>query len=336
MSSKLFINAILEIVVLTRNRPHFLHQCLLSIQAQESNFVFELIVSDNSSDSETGNLLARRWPHISKRRFQSIPVDEHFNSAISLARSKYLMIFHDDDILLPGYLDHAISQLEVDSNLSAVACNSWLYEHDQPVSTTINNSSTDVFVDNPLLLISRYTDPWAGGAPPLSPYIYRSSVIKQHSMVVTKAGKYSDILFLANLLKAGPFLWLSRPYAYYRIHSASDNSQFVFAHKLALLRIAHREYGLPKRSFTLLNARSIYYRQFFGVSPSIESLFRFNSRSRTDIAQKFVTIMTIVRLLTSSTFRNEKIARLGILIKSSLPCLLASLLILLNQSNYLS
>jgi glycosyltransferase involved in cell wall biosynthesis len=305
------MQAILDIVVLTRNRPHYLEECLQSIESQETSFHYHLIVSDNSSNDDTADLLARHWPHVTTRRFQSIPIDEHFKSAINLSISKYLMIFHDDDILLPDYIDNAISKLEENPGLSAVSCNAYCYENEVPTKTFLKNLSTNIIIHDQRSLIKRYLDPWAGGAPPLSPYIYRASALQADYLNLDLAGKYSDFFFLLYVLKDGPFLWLSNPWAYYRIHSGSDNTEFVFEQKMAMLRSVHLLYDIPKNSYQFLNAKAIYYRQHFGVGPNMRSLFRFNFQSRKDIAQTFISRMTVLRVIRSVQFRQEKLRLLA-------------------------
>jgi len=305
------MQSILDLVVLTRNRPHYLKECLKSIETQVTSFNYRLIVSDNSSNDDTTDLLARYWPHVSIRRFQSIPIDEHFKSAINLNTSKYLMIFHDDDILLPGYIDNAIAKLEANPTLSAVSCNAYFYENEIPTKSFLKKGSSDIIIHDQKTLIKRYLDPWAGGAAPLSPYIYRASALQADYFNLELAGKYSDFLFLLYVLKAGPFLWLSNPWAYYRIHTGSDNTEFVFSQKMAMLRSVHLIYGTPKNSYQYLNAKAIYYRQHFDVQPSMRSLFRSNTQNRLGKVQSFITTMTIMRTIRSAQFRHEKLWRLS-------------------------
>jgi hypothetical protein len=174
----------------------------------------------------------------------------------------------------------------------------------------MKDHSSSIVINKPTMSIKRYTDPWAGGAPPLSPYIYRAYSIHPSFIKLAQAGKYADILPLLSVLESGPFLWLGRPYACYRIHEASDNSQFVFKEKLRLLRCIHQQYSISKQSYLYLNAKVDYYRQFFGVGPSIRSLFNFEPQSRTAKAQALVTKLTIMRILRSNRFRMEKLSRL--------------------------
>lgn len=309
------MQAILDLVVLTRNRPRYLDECLHSIVSQETSFNYNLIVSDNSSNDDTADLLSSHWPLVSTRRFKSIPFDVHFKSAIILNTSKYLMIFHDDDILLPGYIDKAIAKLEECPSLSAVSCNAYYYENQVPTKPTMKLGSSNI-IANQEMLIKRYLDPWAGGMPPFSPYIYRASALQADFLNLDLAGKYSDFLFLLYVLKAGPFLWLSSPLAYYRIHPGSDNTEFVFEQKMKMLRSLHLLYGVSKSSYQFLNAKAIYYRQYFGVQPNIQSLFYFNAKSRRGKVQSFISRMTIVRAAQSSQFRKDKLWRFSLLVAS--------------------
>jgi glycosyltransferase involved in cell wall biosynthesis len=300
----------LQLVVLTRDRPTFLRECLTSIANQVVSYPWHLIVSNNSVGDETGHMLAKEWPTIQVRRYYSISVYEHIKTTIKLCSSKYLMIFHDDDLLLPGYLEKALHALESNSWIAAVACNSYLYVNEKPSALCMRDTRNDVMISSYLQLFQRYTNPWAGGAPPWSPYIYRRSALNPDYIDNTIAGKYSDISFLLFVLGHGVFYWCAEPLSLYRTHEESDNSEFVFRDKLRLVNYVHSNYGLPKRSFPYLNAKAIYYRQYFGVSPSISSLFRRKSRTRKAFAESFVSKLTVVRLWRSSTFRHDKIKAL--------------------------
>jgi glycosyltransferase involved in cell wall biosynthesis len=121
---------LLELVVLSHNRPGYLSQCIKSIVSQETAFTYRLLVSDNSTNDLVAEMLANCWPEIETRRFPGIPAVDHFRKAIELASSDFLMIYHDDDLLLPGCLQAMLSQLVADPALSAVACNANFYYAD--------------------------------------------------------------------------------------------------------------------------------------------------------------------------------------------------------------
>jgi glycosyltransferase involved in cell wall biosynthesis len=302
---------LLELVVLTRDRPVLLNECLETLINQTTNWPWELIISDNSSNDNTSMMLSRKWPSIKTRRFQSIPAEEHFRQTIRLCKSKYLMMFHDDDLLLPGYIDKAITALQRDPSLCAVACNAYIMKNGEKGSIFLRDAKSNQLLSCDHQLLERYFDLWGGGAPPWSTYIYRSACLSQDYVDTTIAGKYSDLAFLLYILSHGSFLWLAKPYAFYRVHDLSDNSEFVFKDKLRLLNYSHKRYGLSKSSYTFLNAKAVYYRQHFEVSPSLRSLFKRRAVTRLDVVQKFITKMTLIRFLKSSSFRSEKIYRLS-------------------------
>jgi hypothetical protein len=215
------------------------------------------------------------------------------------------MIYHDDDLLLPGCLQAMFSQLVADPALSAVACNANLYYADGTQVSCMAPGHDFLKITNAYTFINRYLNPWAGGAPPLSGYMYRASCLKATYIDPSRGGKYSDIAFLLSVLMQGPFLWLSHPYSLYRQHESSDNSQFSFHEKLSLMRSLRRDFGLSKSSFVYLNAKSVYYRQYFGVQPSLPSLFIFNPRSRRVFAEAFISRMVVVRFVRSHRYRKQ-------------------------------
>ena len=66
-------------------------------------------------------MLTSSWSKIETQRFHSIPMTDHFRKAIELAPSNFLMIYHDDNLLLPSCLQAMFSQLIADTALSGVA-----------------------------------------------------------------------------------------------------------------------------------------------------------------------------------------------------------------------
>lgn len=295
--------ALLEVVIVTHNRSAYLAECLKTIVSQETTFKHKIIVSDNSSNDETTDVLSRDWPEIETRRFHAIPAAEHFNKTIELANAEYIMIYHDDDLLMPGCLQEMVNQLGKKPWLSAVCCNANLLLDDGSLKPMMNERRQHISITKPNELIQRYLDPLRGGAPPLSAYIYRTKLLKSSFFDASKGGKYSDVFFLLSVLSQGPFLWICKPYAYYRVHAGSDNAQFSFREKLSLIRSLHRDYGLRKASYMYRNAKSLWYRQFFGAHPSFRGLLILHPHTRHSLAQAFISRMVIIRLLRSHRYR---------------------------------
>ena len=258
----------LEIVILTCDRLDLFKQSLSSVLMQKASFSWKLIVSDNSEEDLTSNWLAEEHPDIPVRRYDSLSSEAHFRESILNASSKYLMLFHDDDILLQGCIERLVTILDDTNSLSAVSCNAILMR-DSKISSKlmVRYPKKDITISSDEILIRRYLDYWAGGVPPLSPYIYRTSALKQEYIDTTLAGKYSDVTMLLQVLTHGSIYWVSQALAVYRIHPGSDNSGYSSRDKLLLLRTLKRQFNLNANSFTYRAAKADIYRIGFGMSP---------------------------------------------------------------------
>ena len=100
----------LTIYVLTRNRSDLLIETLNSIINQTYK-KFYLIVSDNSINDTTKSVLDI-YPYKDSlkyiKRDGTLTGIEHLNLILSEVNTKYLMMFHDDDIMLPDMIENFI------------------------------------------------------------------------------------------------------------------------------------------------------------------------------------------------------------------------------------
>lgn len=290
----------LEIVVLSCNRPSYLLECIESILRQDMSKIGKLIISDNSSNLKVETLVARQWPFLEFRRYPHIPADKHFQDAIRLSSLPYLMLFHDDDILLPGCIERSINKIKLDGKLSAVACNAYyLYENKPSKNTLVRYAKNDFQIHHPSDLIRRYLNHWEGGIAPFPCYIYRRSCIQPEYFDSANAGKHCDVALLLHVLSHGPFLWMSKPLALYRVHPKSDSSSVSLANRLSLIRYLHINYSLSKRSFLALNAKSEAFQAAYKFKPTLLSLAPSSRYSRQSFIRKLITRVSIMRIIFS-------------------------------------
>jgi hypothetical protein len=282
----------LEVVILTRDRLAFLKQSLASLLMQRASFPWKLIVSDNSEDTATSNWLLNAHPDITVRRYHSLTPEEHFRAAVANAQCQYLMLFHDDDILLQGCIDHLVTILDSSHSLAAVSCNAFLIQHSMKSSNRmLRYAKKDSVISSANELIRRYLDYWAGGVAPLSPYIYRTSALKLEYIDTTLAGKYSDVTMLLKVLTHGSIYWVSQPLAAYRIHDGQDNACYSSRDKLLLLRTLKREFNLKSNSFLYRAAKADIYRIGFGMSP--RNLFAINHKTTPAVKKLLIFVLLI-------------------------------------------
>jgi len=110
-------NKLLTIAIPTYNRAVYLDLCLRQIckQLPENQDYIELIVSDNASTDSSGEIVQK---YISKghkiiyvRNVENLVADNNIAQAFSLASSKYVLVFADDDVLVDGALAKIIEVL---------------------------------------------------------------------------------------------------------------------------------------------------------------------------------------------------------------------------------
>jgi GT2 family glycosyltransferase len=87
----------------TRNRPEDLAQCLDSIAAS-SIPVAEIVVSDDSTDDRTRDLVAARYPHVKYVFGPRRGLGPNRNSAISAVSGDWILFLDDDARLGPDFL----------------------------------------------------------------------------------------------------------------------------------------------------------------------------------------------------------------------------------------
>lgn len=288
-----------------------LEQCLASVLKQKANFAWKLIVSDNSQSECTSQWLAKQFPEVSTRRYYSIPVEAHFRDAINKACADYVMLFHDDDILLPNCIQILANKLDQNKNLAAVCCNAFISLGDQLTNRTmLRGASKDLQICSSSELVKRYLDFWEGGVAPLSPYVFRRSALKAEYIDGSTGGKYSDVTMLLNVLANGPFLWLAQPLAIYRIHEGSDNFNYAVHDKLRLLRTLQNSYGLRKNSFLCLSAKADIYQKAFLLRPNPTSIFSSSLSQKEKFILLFLINISLLRMLRSYRYAKHVVRKM--------------------------
>lgn len=216
------------IFLLSYNRPVFIQEAIHSILAQDYND-FELIISENTPDDSVVKCI---HPYLTDprvrliKRTPSLTSLEHFNAILKECNKyNYVMLFHDDDILIPTALSKMMQKLESCPTLTAAAANALIIKNTEPTNRLLSpNITKDVKIRSQSELINRYILK-SLGHPPFSAYIYRAKFLKNIELDTAHGGKYSDVSFLIKLIKNGPFIWIAEPLINYRQHSNNDSVQ---------------------------------------------------------------------------------------------------------------
>lgn len=104
---------IITVVIPTYNRPKFLYQSLASVLNQKFTNM-QILILDNNSNVDLLPIIHRfkdkRIRFI--KNSKNLGIICNWNKAIDLCKTKYLAIFHDDDIMLPDFINNSINVLE--------------------------------------------------------------------------------------------------------------------------------------------------------------------------------------------------------------------------------
>ncbi len=204
----------LTIVLLCHNRPGLAKRAITSILGQ-SNTQFNLIISDNSTNKDTRHIVQSEFPNLEYvSYFPEIAVFDHFKRAILSIRTRYFVLFHDDDVMGSNYVEQVLRAFKKNNSLVAVATNNGSID----VNGKINAAKTGISIEKDLLiqkprdLLLRYLlSEDGGGAAPFCSYAYRTEKINGLFPDYNKGRNYCDTIFLVEVLSRGNFLWLKDP-----------------------------------------------------------------------------------------------------------------------------
>jgi abequosyltransferase len=111
------LNSILTIAIPTYNRAVYLRRCLDTLIPQIKDLgKIEILVFDNASTDDTEEICKTytSLPYFKYfRSITNIGPDHNISQAYYRASGKYVHVFGDDDVFLPGYIDFILPKLEV-------------------------------------------------------------------------------------------------------------------------------------------------------------------------------------------------------------------------------
>jgi len=220
-----------RICLQVHNRYELAKLALSSILNQ-SYTEYDVYVSDNSDNLSFSKYISENFI-VSKNlkyifRNNKLSAVEHFNNIIDESMNyDFIMIFHDDDILHPDFLENVTKLNEInDVELAAIAINSFVINNKVETNRKITHYNHNRKVYLKTELIDSYFCYDSKGVPPFPGYLYRTSMLTNVRLDIRNGGKYSDLAFLTNILDKGYFLWLEKPLMSYRLHMNNDSKMY--------------------------------------------------------------------------------------------------------------
>lgn len=121
------------IALITYNRPKYLSKAINAILNQTYTN-FEFLILDNGSTEETKQVISQFKDRRIKYLRNDINQREFYNKAFEIALGEYLLITHDDDIMLPELLRMEVEAMDNYPNSVIISCNAQSIDEDDNIT----------------------------------------------------------------------------------------------------------------------------------------------------------------------------------------------------------
>ncbi|AKG23266.1 glycosyltransferase family 2 protein [Calothrix sp. 336/3] len=108
-----------SVCICTRNRPDNLRQALNSLETSTYPY-FEIIVSDDSTDEVTAELVKSEYTHVRYLAGPRLGLGANRNNALNAVKGSHVLFIDDDVILGENFLAQALQHLQTYSTKTAV------------------------------------------------------------------------------------------------------------------------------------------------------------------------------------------------------------------------
>ncbi len=211
------------LVITTFDRPAYLEECLASVR-QQTLRPFRVVVLDNASPADYSSVLDRfrDLPLVHVRSETNIGAAGNIGRAIrGYSDSKYLVVFHDDDLMHPRMLEWQVDLLERDPEIEFVSTELATFEDGtaSPVGTWPDvDLRAEVYADQADLARSLL----GGAGLCFGSTMYRSSVLSRIGIEEERFGIIWDRPFLLDAARLGKSALIRAPLVMYRHHPGQD------------------------------------------------------------------------------------------------------------------
>lgn len=223
------------VALITYNRTQYLKQAIEGVLSQ-SYKDYELILMDNGSTHETFELIK---PYLNEKViYHRNPQNsmEYFNKAFSLSTGEYLLITHDDDIMLPAMLEQQVKILENKPKSVLVGCNVSVIDTSGTIIVKRGNNHEQNYTFNQYEYIKSF---FSGGLQLFCPTILlrKSFFIENGLFYNFRVGPAADnfLWFETNLFPVELEL-LSESLLFHRAHKNQDSLSNQFTMELYMFK----------------------------------------------------------------------------------------------------
>jgi hypothetical protein len=266
----------LQIYILCRDRLEYSIKSIESV-IKSANFYTEVVISDNSSTNLVEKMCQERFPATRYiRRMPPLSSEAHFKAIVDEANADFLVMFHDDDIMLENYVTTLLPFIEANPTVAAVACNAEIIDRYGKGSGNyfMKDALKPIDVINSEDFIYPYLTARLGNmAPPFPSYIYRRKYISSHDINYKDGGKHLDVTLLLKILRKSSMIWHPKILMHYRYHDLNDSARESICNRSSLTRYLVSQEGVDPKSKVLLNFKFSYWLNWWRYRHKRRSFF---------------------------------------------------------------
>jgi glycosyltransferase involved in cell wall biosynthesis len=234
----------LTVCITTYNRPEMLRDCLETVVPQVAEVGAKLVVLDNCSDTNVEPLVSGFSGQCAVqfvRHDRNLGAFGNGRAAMKkCTETQFGMVFHDDDLMMPGLLSRELALMRERPELLFV-CTGMKALHGEPGGRVyvFPDPEAGLAVYRGAAMLARAI---IRGAPlHLGSAMYRSDVLGRTFPDEDKYGGLSDRPFLLSIAEAGPVARICEPLVAYRQHDDQDSKTLTVHPKdLRNLMVAYR------------------------------------------------------------------------------------------------
>ncbi len=217
-----------SVIVPTYNRAGLLKLALESIHAQDYDD-FGVIVLDNASTDDTPQLMQTITAHDPRvthvRHPQNIGLWRNWNLAFELNRSPYISTFHDDDIMLSGFLRETANVLDQHPSVGSVLVQVEYIDQSGKVFGTQDVGDLPDGLMSGLCLLELAVDGRHQGIFPPN-IVFRASAARDAGPIISPHTHHQqDLNFYNRVAARHDVFFLRKILAQYRMHSGSETER---------------------------------------------------------------------------------------------------------------
>ncbi|MCP1289068.1 glycosyltransferase family 2 protein [Chromobacterium sp. S0633] len=279
-----------DIYILSHNRPNFIAEAIDSVKKQTLQ-EYNLYISDNSTTDDVERIIRQQYGDVIYiRRSNSLSALAHFKTIIEESTAEFLVMFHDDDVMMPRYLETLLGIITSDNDIAAVGCNGRILQNSRLTKTILLQKTDGIkIINSGGELFLQYCSPIDHVAP-FPGYMYRSSKIKGLYLNSEYGGKHSDVSFLMQVAQRGKIIWSYAPLIQYRIHGSNDSSTIHIKQQASLLGFVYQNTKIQKKD----HAIKIYKLKY------LLHWWRCNKNSKNKVFAKRIILKAITLRLISA------------------------------------